>query len=552
MAINPNTVNILNVSELQDANNIQNADLLIVGQGIYARKSTILSLYNKFGIDVLKNDLDLLINRVDDLELQTPVLYTPQLLTAPQQQTARENIKAAFADDVAALQGLQFESDQATATLTIKDGNGLVLTTISLMYLNNEGTKFIYNPTTQELELWNDQGDLLSSVPVSAFVSNLVSNANWNGTTPSRLDFKDNTGVVLFSIDYSISNIQGLANALAGKADKDGGNITNVAQWKTTLGIDDKVSKSGDIMSGNLRFTDDISSIFGNGNRFGIKYDPFFGGLNILRLGFTDGVLFLKDNDNVGIGMTNPQAKLDVNGDVKTLAHNGSLQWNQAYNERVTQFNTTYTTNVYTFSLLLGNGTTKSTNLQVSASHFTIGVNGVLQLNNTIAQKINNSATQTYVDNKIAAIPPQRRYNLNDTNNNDFIEGISKLDSFPISGLEVVVFNALTSQFENPLVVSDFKDSFMSICGLLVDNNVIIKGLVGTTSDLTSLINSGKFHLCMAYANTGSIYTGTIEWMSSQDIYMHRKGTTAAEIKDIIKIADIVSPNSVFVNPKNI
>ena len=86
----------------------------------------------------------------------------------------------------------------------------------------------------------------------------------------------------------------------------------------------------------------------------------------------------------------------------------------------------------------------------------------------------------------------------------------------------------------------------------LVDNNLIIKGLVGTTSDLTSLINSGKFHLCMAYVNTGSIYSGTIEWMSSQDIYMHRKGTTAAEIKDIIKIADIVSPNSVFVNPKNI
>lgn len=56
----------------------------------------------------------------------------------------------------------------------------------------------------------------------------------------------------------------------------------------------------------------------------------------------------------------------------------------------------------------------------------------------------------------------------------------------------------------------------------------------------------------MAYANTGSIYSGTIEWMSSQDIYTHRRDTTVAEIKDIIKIADIISPNSVFVNPKNI
>lgn len=106
------------------------------------------------------------------------VKYTPQTKTPQEQQTVSENIKVAFAEDVSALQGLQFESDQANATLTIKDGNGLVLTTISLMYLNNEGTKFIYNPTTQELELWNDQGDLLSSVPVSAFVFNLVSNAN--------------------------------------------------------------------------------------------------------------------------------------------------------------------------------------------------------------------------------------------------------------------------------------------------------------------------------------------------------------------------------------
>lgn len=444
-------------------------------------------------------------DRVDFLETYNPVMYTPQILLPQEQQTARENIKAAFADDVAALQGLQFESDQANVTLTIKDGNGLVLTTISLMYLNNEGTKFIYNPTTQELELWNDQGELLSSVPVSAFVSNLVSNANWNGTTPSRLDFKDNTGVVLFSIDYSMTNINGLTAALAGKANTSGSypnlNVGGADKWggQTYDGTSENNNPS-------VFMTYKGSSTFG------------YTTLNTVK-------------NALGINDSN---------------------WNQAYNERVTQFNTTYTTSVYTFSLLLGNGTTKSTNLQVSASHFTIGTNGVLQLNNTIAQKINDSATQTYVDNKVASIPPQRRYNLNDTNNNDFIENIAKLDSFPISGLEVVVFNALTSQFESPLVGSDFKDSFMSICGLLVDDDVIIKGLVNTTSNLTSLINSGKFHLCMAYVNTGSIYTGTIEWMSSQDIYGHRKGTTTNEIKDIIKIADIVSLNSVFVNPKNI
>lgn len=114
MAINPNTVNILNVSELQDANNIQNDDLLIIGQGIYARKSTILNLYNKFSIDAIKDNVTDLQQKIEEIELLNPVLYTPQLLNAPQQQTARDNIKAAFADDVADLQGLQFESDQAT------------------------------------------------------------------------------------------------------------------------------------------------------------------------------------------------------------------------------------------------------------------------------------------------------------------------------------------------------------------------------------------------------------------------------------------------------
>lgn len=362
-----------------------------------------------------------------------------------------------------ALGGLQFESDQANAILRIKDGNGALLTSISLAYLNNEGTKFTYNTIGKMLELRNDADNLLSSIPVSSFVTNLVSDANWNGTTPMRLDFKDNAGVVLFSVDYSMTNIQGLVSALAGKADtsgsypnitsgntlavrgvganwsntsnieqvvvldnnvmkyadrtyfsswlgfnnkadKDGGNITNVAQWETTLGIDDKVSKTGDRISGHLRFVDDTASVYGNGDRFGVKYDPFYNGLNFARLGFKDGVLFLKDNNNVGVGTTNPQAKLDVNGDIKTFSHNGSLEWNQAYNERVIQFDTSYTTNVYVFSLLLSDGTIKSTNLQTSTAHFTINSSGVLHLNSVLYDKINDSATQTYVDNKMASI----------------------------------------------------------------------------------------------------------------------------------------------------
>lgn len=133
-------------------------------------------------------------------------------------------ITAAFttADDnlLNALGGLQFESDQTNAVLRIKDGNGSVLTSISLAYLNNEGTKFSYNSTNNTLDLLNDAGEVLSSIPVSSFVTNLVKSVNWNGSTPYRLDFKDNAGTILFSIDYTINNIQGLQAALNLKQDR--------------------------------------------------------------------------------------------------------------------------------------------------------------------------------------------------------------------------------------------------------------------------------------------------------------------------------------------
>ncbi len=44
-------------------------------------------------------------------------------------------------------------------------------------------------------------------------------------------------------------------------------------------------------------------------------------GLNIAESGVADGRLFIKDGGNVGIGTTNPQAKLDVRGDVWVNGH---------------------------------------------------------------------------------------------------------------------------------------------------------------------------------------------------------------------------------------
>lgn len=95
MAIDPTTVNILNVPDLQQASNIQDGDLLVLAQGITAKKITVLALYEKFGIDVIKEDIQEiqdLEQRIQDLEGQDYLLFSAQILSAPEQQTARDNI----------------------------------------------------------------------------------------------------------------------------------------------------------------------------------------------------------------------------------------------------------------------------------------------------------------------------------------------------------------------------------------------------------------------------------------------------------------------------
>src|SRR5690606_35092296 len=92
-----------------------------------------------------------------------------------------------------------------------------------------------------------------------------------------------------------------------------------------------------------------------------------------------------------GYATSNIQLEL-LKGGVSTSIHGNSSNWYQGYNERVTQFNITATTNVYTFSMLLSNGVQKQATLQTNTSHFTIN-GGILQLNAAIATQIANGNT---------------------------------------------------------------------------------------------------------------------------------------------------------------
>lgn len=88
-------------------------------------------------------------------------------------------------------------SDQVNQQLSLLDSEGNILSTISVAFLNNEGTTFFYNDVTEKLELQNDEGEVLSEIPVSAFVNNLASTLALVG---SELQLKDTEGTVLSTV----------------------------------------------------------------------------------------------------------------------------------------------------------------------------------------------------------------------------------------------------------------------------------------------------------------------------------------------------------------
>ena len=67
--------------------------------------------------------------------------------------------------------GLHFAADQASSLISLKNEAGTTITEINVGFLNNEGTKFVYNTTTQKLELRNDVNELLSEIALNTFIS---------------------------------------------------------------------------------------------------------------------------------------------------------------------------------------------------------------------------------------------------------------------------------------------------------------------------------------------------------------------------------------------
>ena len=110
--------------------------------------------------------------------------------------------------------GMHFVADQANSLIYLKNSKDEKISEINVGFLNNEGTTFFYNSNTQQLELKNDQGQVLSTIPISNFVTNLANNLSFNSTSPFTLELKNSNGTVASSVNININNVQNLESRL--------------------------------------------------------------------------------------------------------------------------------------------------------------------------------------------------------------------------------------------------------------------------------------------------------------------------------------------------
>jgi len=121
------------------------------------------------------------------------------------------------AQDVSVLQGLNISVDEVNQKIILTDGNNEVLAEAPVNFLNNEGVRMEYDAVGKTLKLISEQGVILDTIPISSFISNLASDLQFNGTDTNRLELIGNTGSVVGSVEFQITNISGLTAALASK-----------------------------------------------------------------------------------------------------------------------------------------------------------------------------------------------------------------------------------------------------------------------------------------------------------------------------------------------
>lgn len=118
------------------------------------------------------------------------------------------------ADDIAILQNIDIRFDAQTSKLELYDGANVLLAQADVTLLDNEATQLDYDPVGKTLLLKGQNGNILDSVPVASFASELSYKLQFNSIDTNQLELVGGDGSVVSFVNIEISNIANFSQAV--------------------------------------------------------------------------------------------------------------------------------------------------------------------------------------------------------------------------------------------------------------------------------------------------------------------------------------------------
>ena len=235
----PNHVKTIKQDDIDNWNKVEDVEVQITEDNHFATIGQTQKDFNK-NVSDYKTNSDLKNQEQDDRmsDIEGKNIAQDDLINNLQSGLDNQVVINENQDErIENLEGINYIWSPTGRTLTLYDNNGNQLSQVSLLSLDNEGTDIRYNATTLSLELYNSDNELLDSIPVSSFIGSVGTQLQLNS---NQLRLRDSQGNILSTVNFTVSNIQGLQTALGGKLDK-GSYLGNAGDLKTE--IDGKLNK---------------------------------------------------------------------------------------------------------------------------------------------------------------------------------------------------------------------------------------------------------------------------------------------------------------------
>lgn len=166
---------------------------------------------------ILKQILQNLQTQIDNIELTDEKVQITENTGFAQvgenQKIFNRNVAATVqtqGNEIFNLKGITFEMDIPNQKLILLDRNSVVLTEVSVAFLNDEARHLEYDGVGN-LVLKNEQEEVLSTLSVASFINQIGKSLQLDGYILNLLDENNN---ILSSVTFEISSILGLETAL--------------------------------------------------------------------------------------------------------------------------------------------------------------------------------------------------------------------------------------------------------------------------------------------------------------------------------------------------